>query len=64
MSLIFINSNIIDIYNINTNSDFLLNSFSIKSPIETQWKFMYSANVRESSSNLDPGGPIMNIFFA
>ena len=62
MNLKFINSSIIN--NNDTNSDFLLSSFSIKSPIETQWKFMYSASVRDSSSNLDPGGPIMNIFLA
>jgi hypothetical protein len=36
----------------------------MRSPIDTKWKFKYSARVSDNSLNLDPGGPTTNIFLA
>ena len=47
-----------------TNVDFLLNSLISKSPTETKLNLKYSDSDNASSLTLDPGGPIINIFFS
>ena len=47
-----------------TRVDFLDSSLIKRSPTETKLKLKYSVIARANSRTLDPGGPIMNIFFS